>query len=302
MNRARVVGAIALLFFGFPESWGADGTFDLGTRFDDTSSSKKAKEPYFEFMERYALDQAAKKGENPDSYLKARVGIVELGLYRLGFYRQPLTGKRNAALTAAIKRFQTSIGADPSGTLLMGEFHELNRREELVRRRTIVPENEFRILKQGDIVIAEGTWAFRNGEMRYPIQTSEIRCDKGEKECVGVTASVIDGEQEERVTLNLDWRYWEITKWTDDEIVAENDASKCVAYTLTISSKAKSVFQFRRGKGAEECEDDVGPPEILELLDGPIMAREYYRNLQKRIKDFYATDFIKSLKATPGGS
>ena len=262
-----------------------------------TMADENANKPYFELMGRYVVEQAKKDGDDAGEVMKAMVGVVEYALYRLGFYRQSITGKENPSLRAAIKRFQKSMGSEPTGDLLMGEFIELDRRKETLDQRQVVPENELRIVKSGDFLIAEGTWTFKNGAMRFPIQTTEIRCTRRPEECVGVTASLLEGGAAAAAAdLDLSWRYWKITKWSDEEVVAENDDSPCVAYTLTISPKANSVYQFRRGKGGEGCEQSTGAPEIMLLADGTAVARQHYENLRKQTLGYYDADFLGQIR------
>ena len=265
-----------------------------------TMADENADKPYFELMGRYAVEQAKKDGDDADEAMKATVGVVEYALYRLGFYRQTITGKESTSLRAAIKRFQKSMGAEPTGDLLMGEFIELDRRKETLDQRRIVPENELRIVKSGDFLIAEGTWIFQNGTMRFPIQTTEIRCTRRPEECVGVTASLLDGRAETAADLDLSWRYWKITKWSDEEVGAENDDSPCVAYTLTISPKANSVYQFRRGKGGEGCEQSTGAPEIMLLANGTEVAKKHYEKLRNQALGYYDKEFLGQIRNAAG--
>ena len=262
----------------------------------EATADENVNKPYFELMGRLAVEQAKKDGEDPGDSMKATVGVVEYALYRLGFYRQSITGKENQSLRAAIKRFQQAMGAEPTGILLMGEFIELDRRKETLDRRKVVPENNLRIVKSGDFLIAEGTWTFQNGAMRFPIQTTEIRCTRRPEECVGVTASILDDGAATAIDLDLSWRYWKVTKWSDEEVVAENDDSPCVAYTLTISPKANSVYQFRRGKGGEGCAQSIGAPEIMLLADGTAVAEQHYEKLRKQALGYYDSEFLGKIR------
>jgi len=62
-------------------------------------------------------------------------------------------------------------------------------------------------------------------------------------ECEETTGEIADGGQ-----LSLFQDNFKITRWTTDELVAENDSPLCVSYTLTINFRKEQAHLFRRGK------------------------------------------------------
>ena len=72
---------------------------------------------------------------------------------------------------------------------------------------------------------------------------------------------------------------WNVTKWNDNEIIAENDTAECIAYTLYINLNKKTVVQSRRGKN---CFGVATQPVTMVLDDGKEVAKTYYQQNMSR--------------------
>ena len=92
-------------------------------------------------------------------------------------FKKP-TGQQSDDLISAIKRFQSDIGQEPTGIMLMGEFEELTKRQSLLGFIPIYPGG-FHVNKVGDLVSVEGTWIFENEEnadYQHHIDDQAIAC------------------------------------------------------------------------------------------------------------------------------
>jgi hypothetical protein len=78
-------------------------------------------------------------------------------------------------------------------------------------------------------------------------------------------------------TLDLSLQTWSISKWSDSEILAENDDAECVSYTLSINLRTKQASGFRRGKGTPGCEAFSTSPKIIRLVSGEGVSNEYFQ-------------------------
>lgn len=243
------------------------------------------------------IDCAAKilpKGKKDPFFRRVLIFSIEGALYDLKYYLAIPRGEENVTLTTAIKQFQKDIGAVPTGILLMGESKALNEKQNLISYLSarVKPGGNTHIFFLGDFGTVEGTWAFEDEFGKEPIQTSKMICRKESMECLDITASIDDERN-----LWLMTGGYHITKWTDDEVVAENDIPKCVAYTLTINLQKKEAYLFRRGKGnTEKCRSIGVKAQILRLEPGWEVERRYYRSRFQQALSAYNPEYSKYLK------
>lgn len=223
--------------------------------------------------------------------------LVELELLHLRYLLAPPTGRASPQLTEAIKAFQRDLGQEDTGTLLFGEWEELMRRVGRVEPTPIYPDVAS-VIAVGDLARAEGTWVFESDDPMYtqanPIQTTVIECNRRVGTCVDATAVI--WYREGAADLSVDLQTWHITKWSDSEIVAENDDARCVSYTLSINRHAKAASAFRRGKGTPGCEAFSTSPQILHLVNGLDVALEFFRKRDQAASEFISSGFKSSVQ------
>lgn len=205
-------------------------------------------------------------------------GMVETALLDLRYLIAPPTGKPSPQLTEAIKLFQRDIGHKETGSLLFGEWDELGRR---ARRLEPIPIylGSASVIAFGDLAKVEGTWVFDSDDpvytQAYPIQTTTIECNRRTGTCTDATAVI--GYEADSAILSVYLDIWRITKWSDSEIVAENDQAECMSYTLSINLPTKKVSAFRRGKGTAGCEAFSTSPQITRLVDGLDVSQHFFQ-------------------------
>lgn len=224
---------------------------------------------------------------------------IENCLIDLRYLFKKPTGQLSDELTSAIKQFQSDIGQEPTGIMLMGEFEELTKRHDLIDFVPIYPSG-FNVIGVGGLVSAHGTWVFENEDNADPIQTTKIICYKPSGRCWMSTAKVsMPGTSTfgmNMASLYVDIEEWPVTKWGTYEVQAENDDSQCVSYTLTINIKNKETHMFRRGKGIQGCEGIAESPSILKLVDGFHVGYEYYQDRNKNLSNIRSSAFQKLVK------
>ncbi|MCH7685658.1 MAG: hypothetical protein IH899_03080 [Planctomycetes bacterium] len=185
-------------------------------------------------------------------------------------------------LRNAIREFQRDLSREQTGTLLYGEFQELSNRHDLVQPDPIGLSSFMNVNSYGGYAVAEGTWIFTDGtKLADPMQTSKIECWQHQGVCREALASVSGSSN----LLGVDTFEMTITKWTDTEIVAEDDSSRCVSYTLSLNLTAKQATKFRRNKGGESCDLVAQEPQILKLVEGFDISWKARNGLIERRKE-----------------
>ncbi len=213
------------------------------------------------------------------------VAIEEL-LHRLFFYQEIPTGALNPELEAAIIRFQASVGAEPTGQLLLGEFEELSWRGNQTELPEIRLPQFATVFSIEGVALASGTWTSNDFPMDWPIQTSQIRCLMATGDCTEVTARIteFDGAP---AALEMDWVTWAVVSWSDAEIVAEDDTLGCVLRTLILSIATDRVFEVRQGKDIRECAGVAENTTVFELVSGAEISEDQHRSRRDGMRDFY---------------
>jgi hypothetical protein len=96
-------------------------------------------------------------------------------------------------------------------------------------------------------VKATGTWVIDGDQQGFPLQTTEISCERDLKRCTSATAQVMLGKQ---LSVHLD--VYDIVSWEKSRIVFVDDSPTCVSYVFTMDLASKSVAGVRRKKPSED--------------------------------------------------
>lgn len=260
--------------------------------FESLSEEQLDKLPAIEAIMKDSIKHS-KNSVDQSAVTKSRnafIFLIENALYELKYYIAIPHGEESPVLTKAIIDFQKNIGAAPRGILLWKEFITLSDKTSLIwpGKVQLPPFNH--VVALPTYVSAEGTWVFEdNTPQLNPIQTSKINCSKDTMECEEIFAQI----DEENRLLNLFTDHYQITKWTNDEVVAENDAPKCVSYTLTINFRKEQTHSFRRGKGGKDCAGIAEKPQIIRLENGFDVSQKYYKNRDREALSAYNPEFSK---------
>lgn len=215
---------------------------------------------------------------------------VELLLNELKYYLNVPTGKASESLMEAVKGFQKSIGAKPTGVLLMSELDELRQRCRLLQPPAIRLPPTARVSIYGDFAIVEGTWVFQDGTKHYtPLQTSRIELDRRTKHGVEAIAQVVSFGGTSAL-LSVGINEWQILRWDADEIVAEDSSPLEMSSTMTVDIKGQHVRMFRCPKGGHEWK-----PQLLELTDGSKITYDYWEGRTAQARQVMAPQWRKAL-------
>src|SRR5664279_1133318 len=74
---------------------------------------------------------------------------------------------------------------------------------------------------QDSYVVAQGTWVLENDEQAFPLQTTQIRCEKELKRCTSATAMVMLGKQ-----MSVDVTFHDIVAWSNSRVVFTDDTPR----------------------------------------------------------------------------
>jgi hypothetical protein len=88
--------------------------------------------------------------------------------------------------------------------------------------------------------LAQGTWVIEGQKQAFPLQATEIRCERPLGRCSSATAQVMLGDQ-----MHADLGLYEIVTWEKSRIVYVDDSPLCVRYVYTIDLVSKSVNGVR---------------------------------------------------------
>jgi len=212
------------------------------------------------------------------------IGETQFMLYKLGFYPSLPNGENTPLFQIAVKKFQKSIDAKQTGVLTVNQWYKLhaayNNSPGNIPMKEIHPVSyQFGMSEDGNRIFAKGTWQFTSNDMQMltPIQTSDIRCDKTNQVCAEARALLVNFTDEDLLDSQL--IVWHVTKWDNNEIIAEDDSAECIAYTLYVNLKTEQITQSRRAK---HCYGTATQPMTIKLIDGQAVAKEFYSQNKTR--------------------
>jgi hypothetical protein len=208
------------------------------------------------------LLQRLAKGD--EAYMQRVIISLEKTLYDLRYYDEWPSGEMTEKLRDSIRNFQRDINRDQTGTLLYGEFAELTRRHDFTQPNPIALSVFNKFSSGGGHALAEGTWIIADATKPDTMQASKIECWKDKGICREALAKVSG------ITNRLDVNTFEmtITKWTETEIVAEDDSARCDSYTLTLNLTSKEAIKQEHPKDVESCHHEGEEPHVFNLVEG----------------------------------
>jgi hypothetical protein len=98
--------------------------------------------------------------------------------------------------------------------------------------------------------VAKGTWVIESQQQAFPLQTTDIQCEKELRRCTMATATVMSGDQ-----LNLNVDFYEVISWDKSRIVFVNETPLCVRYiyTIDLATKATNAIRSKRASKGADC-------------------------------------------------
>jgi hypothetical protein len=193
-----------------------------------------------------------------------------------------------------VEQFQADIGAEVTGELTLRQFAEANRRWLRQRDTPVHTTGSAEVSLYEDLGLAsvDGTWILENEEIAFPVNTSQIDCDRARRECLVADADVsipsLDS-YDDRYILHLRLQTYEIISWEDGVIVARRSAARCTTEILTINSNSNEVSEFVTNNDTPECRTlrerpfaspKLEQPRIARLVPGLKRTREFWDERQ----------------------
>jgi Putative peptidoglycan binding domain len=228
-------------------------------------------------------DDWTKHEKMPDfsSYQAKSLVVSQMVLGTLG-YGTKFTGVADAQTKEAIAAYQSSREIAPSGVLDAETFWSLTRDGDWVDERvtSMIP---FDLYWQDDSITANGVWDRMNDKATY-LESTNIECDRAKGKCIEADAmlsfNVLVAKQTE----------FEVTKWDEYEVVAEDSTPACERDELRINHQEKSVTVISTPTYKNEsCAKALGKPETVtyRLVSGTEIAADRSRTLQLHRKALY---------------
>jgi hypothetical protein len=220
--------------------------------------------------------------------------MLEMMLGELKYYLDIPKGKMTDKLVDAVKEFQKTIGAKPTGELLMGELDVMGKRIASLHPPKIQLPMEYEVYIDDHYALMKGTWIFQDGTFHAaPLQTSRIRLDRQTKTGIEAIAQVLRFGESDTASLDVSINDWEVLRWDAREIRAEmvgGDAA--VSFTMVIDIAAKKVRMFRLPKSGHEAEFK---PQVLELKEGWGISLNFWRKYQEEAWEMMAPAYREAM-------
>lgn len=233
---------------------------------------------------------------------------VETALHQLKFYSGKSSKHDASALKNEMMQFQQSLGDSQTGQLTIGELQQLIQRTQAVAPDKFHPveiyPEKFIFEVSDDSVLTRGTWvALDFGRGYNNIETSEIRCLREQEKCLEATAFIMDDKAQTTADydyLTVSTTYWDITRWDETEVIAENNSHDCVNFTLSMNLSSQQVLMQYRYKNAKSCKHSSDlAPHTEQLIDGATFAKQFYHQQNKQRQQAYNPRYLEKLKQRP---
>ena len=200
-----------------------------------------------------------------------------------------------------IELFEKQAGLTPDGMLTMKEFSVLTSVSEKIGESPVYFISSAEISTFGNLVLVSGTWVIEGDQIAYPINKTDIICDKLSSDCeltnISVTVSEI-AESGNSHNIGVDKDHYEIISWTDDSIIAL-DRGRCRTTTLTLNINANEVFETTSNLNKEGCEILPGiltlpaleKPRIARLMPSWEITYQFWQDRKVDLEKYYSPSF-----------
>jgi hypothetical protein len=176
-------------------------------------------------------------------------------LWQLG-YGAKFTGALDAQTQQALRNFQAAKGIAVSGGLDALTYYALTEDQFAVNKH-LVSAVPYLFNWRDTYVSVTGAWNGQNTSDGYVV-SSELTCRRSENTCTEKQA-VLSGE-----TLMPSGAEYQITKWDNYEIIAEDAVPLCARNELRINQQEKSVLLVSCPTyKTESCNQFTGKPEMV---------------------------------------
>lgn len=189
-------------------------------------------------------------------------------LGQLGYGTGPFTWKYGPREQAALSHFQRDLGVPITGRLDSVTVAHLVRADKALKMTDIKLPRLFVTRVEG-MFFASGTWKGITNKLGYPVNTVDIVCDVGSRECTVTTVNFISEELDQ---VHLDRTYLSVSNWTSDFLVARG-MPPTEGITLTINVPAQEVLWSQVDPGTTLPGFTLKPSQMtLRLVNGMLLS------------------------------
>lgn len=137
--------------------------------------------------------------------------------------------------------------------------------KDLRKAPVALPNYEFEVSRDGEVVQTRGTWISEKG-VPDSLQTTTIECRKGSMRCAESAAAVVfvdgKGVLESRLTE------FEIERWDNREIAAKPVTDRCMTRTLSLGLVERHAHSHVTPLKDPDTRCKDAPERTLELVAG----------------------------------
>jgi hypothetical protein len=198
-------------------------------------------------------------------------------------YGTLFTGTLDGRTREALLRYQGKNGIFQSGNVDPLTYFKLTEEEKVLDDRLVTPTSySFNAHRWNDFFSADGAWDYRN-DGKALVVSSTIDCFKSERDCTeaDATEATLFGTTSVQVSTT----YFQITKWNDYEIDAEND-QPCEKDQLVAIRDEKTVTMHMISTQPDSisCNKLMGDVPVVDshLRSGPDIVKTRQQALRDR--------------------
>lgn len=199
--------------------------------------------------------------------LQAKLVVqAQMILGRFG-YGTRFTGTLDQQTQVALRNFQAAKGIPVSGGIDALTYYALTNDDELADEH-FVDFGSYSFYWHDTYASLGGAWDRLNTSETYVV-SSEIECDKPRKACSETQAVMARVLRLDTITAKR--IEYEVTKWDDYEVIAEDTSPDCERDELRINRQEKSVLLLSTPTYKYDfCKQTLGKPETVtyKLVDG----------------------------------
>jgi hypothetical protein len=172
-----------------------------------------------------------------------------------------------------IQLFEKQAALVPDGVLTMEEWSLMLAVSEKVGESPIYFSDPAEVYDGGDWLNVAGTWIIEGDQIAWPINRSEIICQKSSSNCevnnISITVSKIT-ESGNTHYVNVSKENYKIVSWSPNSVIAVSSGD-CRTATLTVNISSNEVFETTSNVNKEGC--DVLGLGTLPALEKPRISR-----------------------------
>lgn len=233
---------------------------------------------------------------------------TEVSLHRLKY-----SFANDDTLKEQIQTFQADIGQAATGVITFGQFVRATEWAEITTPNKIYMRGTGEASEIAtNYVYATGSWDILNENEAFPINSSDISCDKSNLRCIEEYKNYLTHEIKfglmlpiESYILNEGTTFYDVISWTDEEILAKpNGVNNCRSVLLNINYITGKVQQIVNNNSGDCDLPKLKAPRVSELVDSNEFQSQYWLKLKNNVHCIKSKAYIskmQSFRAAMGG-